>query len=142
MCSGGAGDVQAGLAGRRKTLGHATVMGKTLRLRHDNTLRNAAPGPPSLCCKTRQVRTDLIDTHITICAPEVLMLFSDNFDYQNVKRDFVGGEGPGQSQGFGFVSSMGQGLLRHQDSMAVAVWTYAQLAYSVHLCNHPTSQVC
>ena len=37
-----------------------------------------------------------MDTHISICAPEVLMLFSDNFDYQNVKRDFVSGE---QTQG-------------------------------------------
>jgi len=38
-----------------------------------------------------QVRTDLLDTHIAICAPEVLLLFSDNFDYQHVKRDFVAG---------------------------------------------------
>lgn len=38
-----------------------------------------------------QVRTDLMDTHIAICAPEVLMLFSDNFDYQSVKPDFVTG---------------------------------------------------
>lgn len=38
-----------------------------------------------------QVRCDLMDTHIAICAPEVLMLFSDNFDYQNIKRDFVSG---------------------------------------------------
>lgn len=37
------------------------------------------------------VRTDLIDSHIYICAPEVLMLFSDNFDYQNIHRDFVPG---------------------------------------------------
>ena len=29
-----------------------------------------------------EVRADLADTHIYICAPEVLMLFSDNFDYQ------------------------------------------------------------
>lgn len=29
-----------------------------------------------------QVRTDLLDTQIAICTPEVLMLFSDNFDYQ------------------------------------------------------------
>ncbi|CAK0779954.1 hypothetical protein CVIRNUC_004898 [Coccomyxa viridis] len=36
-----------------------------------------------------EVRADLADTHIYICAPEVLMLFSDNFDYQNVQRDFV-----------------------------------------------------
>ena len=37
------------------------------------------------------LRSDLIDCHIAICAPEVLMLFSDNFDYQHLKRDFVCG---------------------------------------------------
>jgi translation initiation factor eIF-2B subunit epsilon len=45
-----------------------------------------------MCCLYLQVRTDLMDTHIAVCAPEVIMLFSDNFDYQNVKRDFVSGE--------------------------------------------------
>eukprot|EP00198_Chlamydomonas_reinhardtii_P001454 XP_001690790.1 predicted protein [Chlamydomonas reinhardtii] len=38
-----------------------------------------------------KVRCDLMDTHICVCAPEVLLLFSDNFDYQNIKRDFVSG---------------------------------------------------
>lgn len=38
-----------------------------------------------------EVRSDLMDTNICICAPEVLMLFSDNFDYQNLRRDFVSG---------------------------------------------------
>lgn len=28
------------------------------------------------------LRTDLLNLHVYICAPEVLMLFSDNFDYQ------------------------------------------------------------
>lgn len=37
------------------------------------------------------MRTDLIDTNISICSPEVLMMFSDNFDYQSLKRDFVVG---------------------------------------------------
>lgn len=37
------------------------------------------------------IRTDLIDTGIYICSTEVLMLFSDNFDYQNVRKDFVTG---------------------------------------------------
>jgi hypothetical protein len=32
-----------------------------------------------------------VDCQISICAPEVLMLFSDNFDYQNLKKDFVSG---------------------------------------------------
>lgn len=35
-----------------------------------------------------QVRTDMLDANIYICAPEVLMLFSDNFDYQ-VRSSFV-----------------------------------------------------
>lgn len=29
-----------------------------------------------------QLRADLVDCEVAICAPEVLMLFSDNFDYQ------------------------------------------------------------
>jgi len=37
------------------------------------------------------VRTDLADVHIAVCAPEVLLAFSDNFDYQHVRRDFVPG---------------------------------------------------
>ena len=37
------------------------------------------------------IRTDLIDTGIYICSHEVLMLFSDNFDYQNIRKDFVAG---------------------------------------------------
>jgi translation initiation factor eIF-2B subunit epsilon len=37
------------------------------------------------------IRTDLLDTGIYICSPEVPMLFSDNFDYQNVRKDFVSG---------------------------------------------------
>lgn len=28
------------------------------------------------------LRTDLLNLHVYICAPEVLLLFSDNFDYQ------------------------------------------------------------
>jgi translation initiation factor eIF-2B subunit epsilon len=38
-----------------------------------------------------EVRSDLLDTGIAIAAPEVLMLFADNFDYQDVRRDFLGG---------------------------------------------------
>ncbi len=32
-----------------------------------------------------------MDTHIAVCAPEVLMLFTDNFDFANLKRDFIPG---------------------------------------------------
>ena len=38
-----------------------------------------------------QVRTDLQDCHVDICAPELLYLFTDNFDYQQLRRDFVVG---------------------------------------------------
>lgn len=38
-----------------------------------------------------QIRFDLMDIGIYVCAPEVLMLFSDNFDYQNIRKDFVSG---------------------------------------------------
>ena len=31
---------------------------------------------------TAQVRTDLVDTGIYVCEPDVLALFSDNWDYQ------------------------------------------------------------
>lgn len=37
------------------------------------------------------LRYDLADTGIYICAPDVLLLFSDNFDYQHIQRDFVRG---------------------------------------------------
>ena len=40
---------------------------------------------------TVQLRLDLADAEIYICAPEVLLLFSDNFDYQMVRRDFITG---------------------------------------------------
>ena len=37
------------------------------------------------------LRYDLADCGIYICAPEVLMLFSDNFDFQHIQRDFIHG---------------------------------------------------
>eukprot|EP00899_Mesostigma_viride_P016878 jgi/Mesvir1/25191/Mv12890-RA.1 len=37
------------------------------------------------------VRYDLHDCYIDICAPELLFLFTDNFDYQHIRRDFVKG---------------------------------------------------
>jgi translation initiation factor eIF-2B subunit epsilon len=38
-----------------------------------------------------RVRSDLGDCHVDICAPEVLLLFTDNFDYQHLRRDFLVG---------------------------------------------------
>eukprot|EP00033_Pygsuia_biforma_P003820 GCRY01004187.1.p1 GENE.GCRY01004187.1~~GCRY01004187.1.p1 ORF type:complete len:695 (-),score=84.61 GCRY01004187.1:23-2107(-) len=41
--------------------------------------------------KAAHVRRDLIDCGIDMCTVEVLTLFSDNFDYQNLRQDFVRG---------------------------------------------------
>ena len=38
-----------------------------------------------------EIHNDLIDSRIYICAPDVLMLFTENFDYQDVSRDFMRG---------------------------------------------------
>ena len=38
-----------------------------------------------------QVRYDLIDSGIDICVPEVLLLFTENFDYQHLRLDFLKG---------------------------------------------------
>ena len=39
-----------------------------------------------------EFRKDLIDCCIDICSPEVLVQFSDNFDYQDIRRDFIRNE--------------------------------------------------
>ena len=38
-----------------------------------------------------ELRYDLLDCNIDICSLEVLALFTENFDYQDVRRDFVRG---------------------------------------------------
>lgn len=40
-------------------------------------------------CKNfdREIRTDLYDSFIDICSPEILSHFTDNFDYLNIKED-------------------------------------------------------
>eukprot|EP00210_Caulerpa_lentillifera_P002171 g2085.t1 len=40
---------------------------------------------------TIEVRNDLFSSEIYICAPEVLALFSENFDYQTLHEDFITG---------------------------------------------------
>lgn len=37
-------------------------------------------------------RSDLLDCHVDICSPEVMLQFSDNFDYQEIRRDFIRNE--------------------------------------------------
>jgi translation initiation factor eIF-2B subunit epsilon len=38
-----------------------------------------------------RVRYDLLDTFVDVCSVEVLQLFMDNFDYQNLRLDFMTG---------------------------------------------------
>lgn len=38
-----------------------------------------------------EVTDAIMDCHIDICAPEVLVDFRENFDYQQIRRDFIGG---------------------------------------------------
>jgi translation initiation factor eIF-2B subunit epsilon len=38
-----------------------------------------------------ELRSDLIDCGIDVCSVEVPSLFQDNFDYQDLRRDFVHG---------------------------------------------------
>lgn len=38
-----------------------------------------------------EVRGDLVDCHIDICTPDVLGLWSDNFDYSSLRRSFLHG---------------------------------------------------
>lgn len=61
----------------------------TMRLLKFEEQDEGAPAkPPSLDAHlfaetdVVQIRTDLLDCHCCICSPEVLLLFSDNFDYQ------------------------------------------------------------
>ena len=32
------------------------------------------------------IRTDLLDCHVDICSPELMLQFSDNFDYQDIRK--------------------------------------------------------
>lgn len=41
--------------------------------------------------ETISLRNDLIDCHIDICAPDIPALFTENFDYNDIRTDFVKG---------------------------------------------------
>ena len=36
--------------------------------------------------------TDLLDCNVDICSPELMLQFSDNFDYQDIRKDFISNE--------------------------------------------------
>jgi translation initiation factor eIF-2B subunit epsilon len=37
-------------------------------------------------------RTDFLDCHVDICSPEFMLQLSDNFDYQDIRHDFIRNE--------------------------------------------------
>lgn len=39
-----------------------------------------------------EIHTDLLDCHVDICSPAFLMQFSDNFDYQDIRKHFIQNE--------------------------------------------------
>lgn len=39
-----------------------------------------------------RIRSDLLDCQIDICSPELLLQFSDNFDYQDIRQHFIKNE--------------------------------------------------
>ena len=39
-----------------------------------------------------QLHTDLLDCHVDICSPALLLQFSDNFDYQDIRKHFIQNE--------------------------------------------------
>jgi translation initiation factor eIF-2B subunit epsilon len=51
----------------------------------DNTIENSSVSLPLGLLKehiSTQIHKDLLDCHIDICSPELMVQFSDNFDYQ------------------------------------------------------------
>lgn len=50
--------------------------------------------PPEICKDhpQQEVSTTLLDCYVDICSPELLLQFSDNFDYQSIRRNFLANE--------------------------------------------------
>jgi len=91
LCRGNVSETQRmrmGIEPQSVLLEEAT--GKVLQ----NDIGNsAALRPMTLSASTKGVvaRTDLVDTNVYLCAPEFLVQFSDNWDFQNVCQDFIAG---------------------------------------------------
>ena len=57
----------------------------------DHCTNGTVPVPCSFFASHSQIeiRTDLLDCGVYICSPDVLARFTDEFDYQDIRRDFV-----------------------------------------------------
>ena len=60
-------------------------------LRNEVGTAAAVAGGPLSTTPHADHRTDLADVNIYICAPEVLLQFSSNFDYQTINQHFING---------------------------------------------------
>ena len=79
------------------------------------------------------VRCDLLDCNIDVCSPEMLMHFADNYDYQNIRRDYIHNEVQSKEIGWKFSAYFTHEFaariqdVRTYDSVASAIvqrWTY------------------
>lgn len=60
----------------------------------DNVRKDFIQLPIQIIQDNRNIsfHTDILDCHVDICSPEVLLQFSDNFDYQNIRKHFIQNE--------------------------------------------------
>jgi len=66
-------------------------------LMFDNAAQKTVVDIPTAVMKGRsvvQIRYDLMDSYVCVCSPEVLLRFVDEFDYQDIREDFVKGNAP------------------------------------------------
>lgn len=93
---------EAGIEHRTKSVGRRPVFvldpSKERCLHYEETNHNTGGGTnvdidPDLLSSYSEleIREDLIDCYIDICTPDVLSLWSDNFDYQSVRTSFLHG---------------------------------------------------
>ncbi|KAA8896778.1 nucleotide-diphospho-sugar transferase [Sphaerosporella brunnea] len=91
---------EAGYGHRTKARGESGVFvidEATQRCVHYEEMRHSGDSkvllPPELIKHHPQlrIRTDLIDCQVDICSPDVPALFTENFDYQHIRRHFLHG---------------------------------------------------
>lgn len=74
------------------------------------------------------IRSDLSNTHIAVASPEVLIHFSDNYDYKDIYEDYVRNEAQNHDLGWRFFTHV---LVSEFAARAVCPWTYAALTADV-----------
>jgi translation initiation factor eIF-2B subunit epsilon len=59
----------------------------------NNICRNKVSLPIQLMTGTElSFSAEYLDCHVDICSPELILQFSDNFDYRNIRKDFIHNE--------------------------------------------------